>query len=29
MQRLFVQTEDPPERARAITALWQRFKTAQ
>ncbi len=29
MQRLFVQTEDPPERARAITALWQRFKTSQ
>ncbi len=28
-QRLFVQTEDSPERQRAITRLWQRFKTAQ
>ena len=28
-QRLFVQTEDPPERARAITRLWQKFKTGQ
>jgi putrescine transport system substrate-binding protein len=28
-QRLFVQMEDPPERMRAITRLWQKFKTAQ
>jgi putrescine transport system substrate-binding protein len=28
-QRLFVQVEDPPERIRAITRLWQKFKTAQ
>jgi putrescine transport system substrate-binding protein len=28
-QRLFVQTEDSPEQARAITRLWQKFKTAQ
>jgi putrescine transport system substrate-binding protein len=28
-QRLFVQTEDSPEQSRAITRLWQRFKTAQ
>ena len=28
-QRLFVQSEDPPERSRAITRLWQKFKTAQ
>ncbi len=28
-QRLFVQRQDPPERARAITRLWQRFKTGQ
>jgi putrescine transport system substrate-binding protein len=28
-QRLFVQTEDPPEQARAITRLWQKFKTGQ
>lgn len=28
-QRLFVETEDPPERARAITRLWQKFKTGQ
>lgn len=27
--RLFVQLQDPPERARAITRLWQRFKTGQ
>jgi putrescine transport system substrate-binding protein len=25
--RLFVQTEDSPEQIRAITRLWQRFKT--
>jgi putrescine transport system substrate-binding protein len=29
LQRLFVQTEDPPARARAITRLWQKFKTGQ
>ena len=29
LQRLFVQTEDSPEQARAITRLWQKFKTAQ
>jgi len=28
-QRLFVQTEDSPEQLRAITRLWQKFKTAQ
>ena len=28
-QRLFVQTEDTPEKARAITRLWQKFKTGQ
>lgn len=28
-QRLFVQTEDPPEQSRAITRLWQKFKTGQ
>jgi putrescine transport system substrate-binding protein len=28
-QRLFVQTEDSPEQTRAITRLWQKFKTAQ
>jgi putrescine transport system substrate-binding protein len=28
-QRLFVQSEDPPEQSRAITRLWQKFKTAQ
>jgi putrescine transport system substrate-binding protein len=28
-QRLFVQVEDPPERMRAITRVWQKFKTAQ
>jgi len=28
-RRLFVQTEDPPDRARAITRLWQKFKTGQ
>jgi len=28
-RRLFVQTEDSPEQARAITRLWQRFKTGQ
>ena len=28
-QRLFVQTEDSPEQARAITRLWQKFKTGQ
>ena len=28
-QRLFVQLEDSPEQARAITRIWQRFKTAQ
>ena len=27
--RLFVQTEDSPEQSRAITRIWQRFKTAQ
>ena len=29
LQRLFVQSQDPPAQARAITRLWQRFKTAQ
>ena len=28
-QRLFVQLEDAPERTRAITRLWQKFKTGQ
>jgi putrescine transport system substrate-binding protein len=28
-QRLFVQTHDSPEQSRAITRLWQKFKTAQ
>jgi putrescine transport system substrate-binding protein len=28
-QRLFVQSEDSPERSRAITRIWQKFKTAQ
>jgi len=28
-ERLFVQMQDPPEQARAITRLWQRFKTGQ
>jgi len=28
-QRLFVQSEDSPERSRAITRLWQKFKTGQ
>ncbi len=28
-QRLFVQAEDSPEQARAITRIWQKFKTAQ
>jgi putrescine transport system substrate-binding protein len=28
-QRLFVQAEDASERARAITRLWQKFKTGQ
>jgi putrescine transport system substrate-binding protein len=28
-QRLFVQLEDSPEQSRAITRLWQKFKTAQ
>jgi putrescine transport system substrate-binding protein len=28
-QRLFVETEDSPEQARAITRIWQKFKTAQ
>ena len=29
LQRLFVQAEDSPEQSRAITRLWQKFKTAQ
>ncbi len=29
VQRLFVQTEDPPEQLRTITRIWQKFKTAQ
>lgn len=29
MRRLFVQSQDAPDQARAITRLWQRFKTAQ
>ncbi len=28
-QRLFVQTEDSPEHTRAITRIWQKFKTGQ
>jgi len=28
-RRLFVQTEDSPEQMRAITRIWQKFKTAQ
>jgi spermidine/putrescine-binding protein len=28
-QRLFVETEDSPEQARALTRIWQRFKTGQ
>lgn len=28
-ERLFVQSEDSPEQARAITRIWQKFKTAQ
>jgi putrescine transport system substrate-binding protein len=28
-RRLFVQTEDSPEQSRAITRIWQKFKTAQ
>jgi putrescine transport system substrate-binding protein len=28
-QRLFVETEDSPEQTRAITRIWQKFKTAQ
>jgi putrescine transport system substrate-binding protein len=28
-QRLFVQLEDPPEQSRAITRIWQKFKTGQ
>lgn len=28
-QRLFVQLEDSPEQSRAITRMWQRFKTGQ
>jgi putrescine transport system substrate-binding protein len=28
-ERLFVQMQDPPEQARAITRLLQRFKTGQ
>lgn len=28
-RRLFVQTEDSPQQSRAITRIWQRFKTAQ
>ncbi|HEY4969208.1 MAG TPA: polyamine ABC transporter substrate-binding protein [Steroidobacteraceae bacterium] len=28
-RRLFVQLEDSPEQSRAITRIWQRFKTAQ
>ena len=27
--RLFVETEDSPEQARALTRIWQRFKTGQ
>jgi putrescine transport system substrate-binding protein len=28
-RRLFVQNQDPPEQARAITRLWQKFKTGE
>jgi putrescine transport system substrate-binding protein len=28
-ERLFVQTESTPEQARAVTRLWQKFKTGQ
>jgi putrescine transport system substrate-binding protein len=28
-QRLFVQSEDSPEQSRAITRIWQKFKTGQ
>jgi putrescine transport system substrate-binding protein len=28
-RRLFVQSQDPPDQARAITRLWQKFKTGQ
>jgi putrescine transport system substrate-binding protein len=28
-ERLFVESEDSPEQSRAITRLWQKFKTAQ
>jgi putrescine transport system substrate-binding protein len=28
-QRLFVQTDDSPEQSRAITRIWQKFKTGQ
>ena len=28
-QRLFVQLEDSPDQTRAITRIWQKFKTAQ
>lgn len=28
-RRLFVQLQDPPEQARAMTRLWQQFKTGQ
>jgi len=28
-QRLFVEAEDTPEQSRAITRIWQKFKTAQ
>ncbi len=27
--RLFVEMEDSPEQSRAITRIWQKFKTAQ
>jgi len=28
-RRLFVQSQDPPDQARAITRLWQKFKTGE
>jgi hypothetical protein len=28
-QGLYMQTEDSPEQSRAITRLWQKFKTGQ
>jgi putrescine transport system substrate-binding protein len=28
-RRLFVQTEDSPEQARALTRIWEKFKTGQ